>query len=902
MQSKGGKSERDAIAAWWKPSAIRRAAKLLAVVALVLSSHTQHTEAGEGASLGTPLPIAESVQDVGGGARRKVQAAQKDAWKGSPRSGGSSHQQAGEASVRQPRKSGPATINLPTPPEPRLRELAPPINRYRSPQSLPTPPAIAAGRKASVQSTPAYQTSSQATTTRPLTLNKGVGQPMYIPGDSVGSLTPGESYAVAQEHRQNVVPGKNVSLLSGSPADRSKVQQAAAYQQSLAEMAIPGLGGPTPAPQVQSPASSRASSAAESLLNLTDDVGRAPSASRSNELLPDSVNAEIQARMESALNAVPGGTSTQARQPNNGSADDALMAIPGVSESSDSWKGRAPTADTFQPKQAESVPAVEVPQTQPSANSGGGLEALPPSLFEQSGGTGRAAPAPIPGGPMGVLGPNAGAKQTLDKSGKPKPLKAPKYSGLPEYIEPYGQVHGPHTDTLAKQVPYDPYSFIPSPMAPCPRDPYQESMIYRGKFPVPVQRPLIELWRPLFSPGLYPPAKNWFGRYNLVMPHFMVYGDFRTGVGVNRNQAGDANSLAFRANLDMDLEITATERIHAFMGPLDRAGDFTRLDFTDSAEFVLGTDMRLDTLFFEGDAGAIWGGLTDQDSPFDLPFSFGLLPFFYQNGIWANDAALGAAVAIPAKHSRLLTWSNFDATFFWASDQVTTNAFAGDNNAAEFFGTAWFIEAYDGYWEVDYAFVHDDVGEHRSYHNFSVAFTKRYFHRLSNSIRFITNFNQSLPRDQRTAEGHLLLIENALITKTPNTLVPYFNFWYGQGNTRGLARAAGGILNNTGINFESDGLTGYPTLDASGVNTVGGAVGVNLLGHNFNQQLILEVAGLSANGSQQFRNAAGDQYAVGLRYQKPLSNAWIFRTDHMFGFLRGQEDIRGNRVELRFKF
>ncbi len=349
-----------------------------------------------------------------------------------------------------------------------------------------------------------------------------------------------------------------------------------------------------------------------------------------------------------------------------------------------------------------------------------------------------------------------------------------------------------------------------------------------------------------FGPGIYPRARNWFGRYNLVIPHFMVYGDYRTGVGVNCIQQGDANSMSFRANIDMDLEITATERVHAFVTPLNRGGSFTRYDFTDSAEFTNGGDLRLDTLFFEGDAGSIWGGLTGQDGPFDLPFSCGLIPFFYQNGIWANDAAMGAAVALPSKHNRLLNWSNFDATFFRASDQIDSDAFLGDNNAAEFFGSAWFIEANDGFWEVDYAFIHDDIGQHRSYHNFSVAFTRWYLHRLSNSIRFVTNVDQALPRDQRTAQGALLLIENSLISRTPNTFVPYFNLCYGHGRTQSLARdgVTGGILNNVGINFESDGLTGYPTLDATGVNTVGGALGVNLLGYNFSHQLVLEVAGL----------------------------------------------------------
>ncbi|MFN3192971.1 MAG: hypothetical protein ACE361_20850 [Aureliella sp.] len=621
--------------------------------------------------------------------------------------------------------------------------------------------------------------------------------------------------------------------------------------QSLAEMAIPGLdsgkGTPKPSPRANS-------SESEGLDILPNDLLGGGSSGTRSGVLPKDVDAAVNSRYQQELDAAA----------LKNSAVDALPP---------SLLGGG----------SNGTPPELIPRPDPQSNSSDAVHnsvlGIPSNLPSLNGATGMQQPA------------------------KPKPLKAPKYSGLPEYIEPFGKIKGPHIDALSTQVPYDPHAFIPSPMAPCPIDPNEELNIYRGKFPVPVQRPIVELWRPLFPKGLLPPARNWFGKYNLVMPHFMVYGDFRTGVGVNRNQNGDANSLAFRANLDMDLELTATERIHAFMGPLDRGGEFTRLDFSDDAVFLNRSDIRLDTLFFEGDAGAIWGGLTNQDGPFDLPFSLGLIPFFYQNGIWAADAAMGAAVAIPAKHSKLLKWSNFDATFFWASDQVTTDAFAGDNNAAEFFGTAWFIEAYDGYFEVDYAFVHDDVGEHRSYHNFSVAFTKRYFHRVSNSIRLITNFNQSLPRDQRTAEGHLLLIENALMTSSPNTFVPYANFFYGQGRVQSLARAGGtGILNNTGINFESDGLTGYPTLDFTGHNTVGGAVGLNLLGKQFSQQLVLEFAGLAANGSQQFRNARGDQYAFGIRYQKPLNNAWIFRTDHMFGFLRGDDDIRGSRIELRWKF
>ena len=458
-----------------------------------------------------------------------------------------------------------------------------------------------------------------------------------------------------------------------------------------------------------------------------------------------------------------------------------------------------------------------------------------------------------------------------------------------------------------REIPYSGADFAPLSLPPLPVDPYADLMVYRGKTPVATQRPWVELGRPLYTPGLYPPASSFlFGETNLLMPHFYVYGDYRTGLAVNENQKGAARSWAHRLNLDMDLQFTATERLHAFMGPLDRTNDVTRLDFSNSKniEFVDRTDIRLDTLFFEGDAGAILGGREGTYSPFDLPFSLGLMPLVYQNGIWMEDAMIGAACAIPTQHSAALKWPNYEVSLFALTDQVTTDAFKGDNNAAEVFGSAWFIEAYGGYIEADYAFIHDDVGGHRSYHNTSLSFTRRYFSRLSNSVRFLANFGQALPSDQRTADGYLFLLENSLITANPNYFVPYANFFYGSGKPQSVARAAGsgGILRNTGINFETDGLTAYPTLDATGNNTYGAALGLNILGNNFSQQLVMELAALAATGNPQFRGALGDQYAAGVRYQKPLSHRWIFRADSMYGWLRNSEDIYGNRIEFRWKF
>ncbi len=48
-----------------------------------------------------------------------------------------------------------------------------------------------------------------------------------------------------------------------------------------------------------------------------------------------------------------------------------------------------------------------------------------------------------------------------------------------------------------------------------------------------------------------------------------------------------------------------------------------------------------------------------------------------------EDAALGAAFALPARNSPALRWSNYEATFFALGDQITSDAFAGQASAVK---------------------------------------------------------------------------------------------------------------------------------------------------------------------------------------------------------------------------
>jgi len=460
--------------------------------------------------------------------------------------------------------------------------------------------------------------------------------------------------------------------------------------------------------------------------------------------------------------------------------------------------------------------------------------------------------------------------------------------------------------TAATKVPYQPFDFRGTSAPAVPYQPEKDIATYYGKYFVPTQRPWVEWWRPFYTGGMYDPSIPVFSDVNPLTPHFLVYGDYRAGVGVHRDGGQSVRTVANRLNLDLDLKLTSTERIHAFTGPFDNNNEFTRLDFSDSrnVRFESELDFQFDTLFFEGDLGAMTGGLTGVDAPFDLPFTFGQIPLLYQNGIWMEDAITGVAFGFPWRNSRALNWSNYDATFFAGFNQVTSPAFDNVNQAAQVFGTAWFIEAYDGYIEADYAFLNDQDGRNRSYHNLAFAYTRRYLTRFSNSVRVLGNIGQEGARSSRSADGMLLLCENSLISYSPSNVVPYFNAFLGYGRPQSVARAAGagGILRNTGINFESDLLTGYPTLDATGSNSYGGAAGLNLLTSDFRQQLAFEFAALDTYGDDILSKAAGAQYAIGARWQKTLSNWTLVRLDFMNGWLDNAPDIYGTRCEFRWKF
>lgn len=451
-------------------------------------------------------------------------------------------------------------------------------------------------------------------------------------------------------------------------------------------------------------------------------------------------------------------------------------------------------------------------------------------------------------------------------------------------------------------------AFQPDPVYAAAYDTQEQIDIYGGKSAVDPPRPIIELGRQQYTSGLYDESSTLLGENNPLLPGLAVYGDWRTAVAFNGNNGKEIAQVATRLNLDIDLKITATERIHAFFTPLQDGGvKFTRFEFGGAdgdGRFSDEFDANPQTLFFEGDLGSLASGFTSQEAGFDLPFTVGLFPLFLQNGIWANDAILGGAFSLPAKNSAALGLSNFDITFFGAFDNVDNASFADangkvDNHSANLYGVTAFIDAFDGYIEAGYGLVQglDDRADLVK-HFVTAAYTRRYSNTISNSTRLFANFENE---SGKNSDGFAVISENSLITSLPSTLLPYANFFVGVGAPQPLVDGNNaGILKNVGINFETDALTGYPKLDDTGSNAWGGAIGLQYL-FDLDQQIVFEMAMVQPFDDDDI-GARDAQYAFGARYQIPIDRAWLFRADATYQILEETDDNFGVRAEVRRKF
>lgn len=466
----------------------------------------------------------------------------------------------------------------------------------------------------------------------------------------------------------------------------------------------------------------------------------------------------------------------------------------------------------------------------------------------------------------------------------------------------------PKTSPGAKLTEFDAGAFKPDPdYADKPYDIQAQLDIYGGKTEVEAPRPLFELGQPQYISGQLPEPSTALGRLNPTQFAVQAFGDWRTAIAFNDFGGNELGQIATRLNIDIDMKITSTERLHAFIRPIDSGANFTRCELfgNDKDEGCeLESDLNLETLFFEGDFSTIASGLTGDYYKTDRPFTIGLVPMFFQNGLWMDDAFFGGAFAFPALNSPTFDISNMDFTVFAGFDEITNNGIVDANGQTaahnvNIYGGQLFVETLSGYIETGLAYLdasNPKLGDQDIW-SFGLSWSARYRDIASYSVRYFLS-EQDNNAGVSTGSGMAFLLETSWMTSQPYTFIPYANFWLGINRPQPAANAEG-LLVNTGINFETDALTGFPFLDDSAADTFGGAIGLQYL-FALDQQIIVEAATVQEYGGQS--NIAGDQYALGVRWQLPIAKAWIIRADAMYGIRVNDDDISGVRFEVRRKF
>lgn len=399
--------------------------------------------------------------------------------------------------------------------------------------------------------------------------------------------------------------------------------------------------------------------------------------------------------------------------------------------------------------------------------------------------------------------------------------------------------------------------------------------------------PLLELGSPFLGTGNIgrgfelPTGAVW-------QPQLIVFGSVRTALQTFDDGVQERAEWANRLDLFANLQLSGTERVLIGVRPLDKDGVFSGYRFSPEAEQGPVREYTADvtTFFFEGDFGELFPNLDPGDTrSFDLGFSLGRQPLFYQEGALIDDRmdALGVIrnTLLPAGGS------DFQIAGLWAFDEINRGD-GVESKGADLFGlfSAW--DRPRRTVRLDLAYVSDSIFGDGAY--LGLESIQRMGH-FNTSFRLLG----SAALDDESAavrDGVLLLSE---VSWTPAWTVDhvYVNAFLGldQYSAAALDPSAGGPLGRAGILFESAGLGRFGApLGNRPDRSVGGAAGYQKFSADTRGQWIYEL------GVHESRR--GTEVAAGVRWQQAFGRRSVVRIDG-FAANGGRRDLGwGARLEL----
>ena len=407
--------------------------------------------------------------------------------------------------------------------------------------------------------------------------------------------------------------------------------------------------------------------------------------------------------------------------------------------------------------------------------------------------------------------------------------------------------------------------------------------------------PLIEFGAPFLDTGPLsqgielPTGAVW-------QPKFLMFGTLRSALQTFDDGSERRTEWVNRMDLFAQLSLSGTERILLGLRPLDKgrgrnSGYYFKPDDAEQSDWESEFNLKVDTLYFEGDFGELFPALDDHNRrALDIGFAVGRQPIFKQEGMLINDTidALGVvrnSISIPGA-------SNLRVSAIAAWNHVSRNDNKIDSSA-KLFGLFGELDTPLSTVDLDLVYV---SGDQPGWFG-GISGVQR-FGRLNTSLRALFSKAKE-PDSAEVSDGYLLFGEFSFAPHGTDDNA-YLNAFWAIDNYSSAARRrdSGGPLGRTGILFAAVGMGRYGAALGNRTNkSWGGSLGYQKFFAGGRRQVIVEAGGRF--GSE---DKVSDAVAAGARLQQAIGRHYVVRLDGFLGNRKEGGSTNGARAEFLVKF
>jgi hypothetical protein len=437
-----------------------------------------------------------------------------------------------------------------------------------------------------------------------------------------------------------------------------------------------------------------------------------------------------------------------------------------------------------------------------------------------------------------------------------------------------------------------------SPLSTVPL-PYQSDngIPKRPKLPIEIGDPFLSTG-PLYKGFTLPWGATW-------QPRLWIFGAYRSAVqSYDTGLPGKSKFItewANRLDLNVNLQLTGTERLVVGLRPLDRdqSGAFSGATISPSGKAGGVDDINgnLRELFFEGDLGSTLPFLDKIGThPLDFGYAIGRQPVFYQNGILINDEV--DSVGLVRNSIHIPGSSNARITFMYGDNLLHRPNLPMHNLRADMYGLFSTMDVEETTFDLDMIYVSDAVVRGDDlYVGGSVI-------RRLDLFNIALRVNNAIATDKETtASTNGTLVSGEFSTEVPNSDdIVYLDPFVAVGAFTQASRdpIVAGPLGPLGILYNGFGLgTNDSALSSAAQNVAGCALGYQAFWDDKRRNMTFEIGGRDKIGHAP---GAFNALGFGTQFQQALGHHVQLQLNLFTAVQQHHDNDYGLRSEIAYQF